>query len=187
MPASATPPDASAPSEKPWRSVHSFDKDALLSCGHGTLFGEGNARLPLPNMLMFDRITSITDSGGEFGKGEILAELDITPELWFFACHFESDPVMPGCLGLDALWQLLGFYLGWRGNPGRGRALGCGEVKFIGQVLPSASKLTYRVEVRKLIERKTVLAIANGSVLVDGREIYSATDLRVGLFVNTNF
>jgi len=119
---------------------NSFDRDELLACGNGDLFGEGNARLPLPNMLMFDRITSITADGGASGKGQIIAELDITPDLWFFDCHFRGDPVMPGCLGLDAMWQLVGFFLGWKGNPGRGRALGAGEVKFFGQVLPTAKK-----------------------------------------------
>ena len=163
----------------------SYTRDELLACAHGELFGEGNARLPLPNMLMMDRITRISNEGGTYGKGEIIAELDIHPDLWFFACHFETDPVMPGCLGLDALWQLIGFYLGWRGNPGRGRALGCGEVKFRGQVLPSAKKVTYRISIRRVMEQKLVLGIADAIMEVDGKEIYSAHDLRVGLFTST--
>lgn len=164
---------------------NSFTREELLSCGHGDLFGPGNARLPLPNMLMMDRISSITADGGELGKGEIIAELDITPDLWFFDCHFEGDPVMPGCLGLDAMWQIVGFFLGWKGNPGRGRALGAGEVKFTGQILPTAKKVTYKITMKRLIERKLVMGIADGSVEVDGREIYTAKDLRVGLFTST--
>ncbi|PIE20475.1 MAG: 3-hydroxyacyl-[acyl-carrier-protein] dehydratase FabA [Neptuniibacter caesariensis] len=163
----------------------SFNRDELLSCGHGEMFGPGNARLPIGNMLMMDRILKITEDGGEFGKGEIIAELDINPDLWFFACHFEEDPVMPGCLGLDAMWQLVGFFLGWKGNPGRGRALGSGEVKFFGQVLPEAKKVTYHIQLKRVIERKLVMGIANGSMSVDGREIYTAKDLRVGLFTST--
>lgn len=164
----------------------SYTRDELLACARGELFGEGNARLPLPNMLMMDRITHISNEGGKYGKGEIVAELDIDPSLWFFACHFETDPVMPGCLGLDALWQLIGFYLGWRGNPGRGRALGCGEVKFRGQVLPTAKKVTYRISIRRVMEQKLVLGIADAVMEVDGKEIYSASDLRVGLFTSTD-
>jgi len=158
----------------------------LLDCGHGKMFGPGNARLPLPNMLMMDRITRITSEGGEFGKGEIIAELDITPDLWFFGCHFEEDPVMPGCLGLDAMWQLIGFYLGWRGNQGRGRALGAGEVKFFGQVLPTAKMVRYQIQMKRVIERKLVMGIGDASLRVDGREIYTAKDLRVGLFTSTD-
>ena len=163
----------------------SYTKEELIDCGHGRLFGEGNARLPVDNMLMLDRITHISNEGGEHGKGEIIAELDINPDLWFFDCHFPSDPVMPGCLGLDAMWQLVGFFLGWRGNPGRGRALGSGEVKFFGQVLPTASRVTYKITMKRVIERKLVMGIADGSLSVDGKEIYTAKDLRVGLFTST--
>ncbi|MFT5895367.1 MAG: 3-hydroxyacyl-[acyl-carrier protein] dehydratase/trans-2-decenoyl-[acyl-carrier protein] isomerase [bacterium] len=164
---------------------NSFNREELLACGNGDLFGEGNARLPLPNMLMFDRITHISKDGGSAGKGEIIAELDITPDLWFFDCHFKGDPVMPGCLGLDAMWQLVGFFLGWKGNPGRGRALGSGEVKFFGQVLPKAKRVRYELTITRLIERKLVMGIADGRMLVDDREIYTAKDLRVGLFTST--
>ncbi|MBR9868741.1 bifunctional 3-hydroxydecanoyl-ACP dehydratase/trans-2-decenoyl-ACP isomerase [uncultured Amphritea sp.] len=164
----------------------SFNREELLQCGHGEMFGEGNARLPVGNMLMMDRITMITGEGGKYGKGYIEAELDIHPDLWFFECHFPTDPVMPGCLGLDAMWQIVGFFLGWRGNKGRGRALGCGEVKFTGQILPTAKKVTYRIDLSRVIERKLVMGIADGSVSVDGREIYTAKDLRVGLFVSTD-
>ncbi len=163
----------------------SYTREELLACGRGELFGEGNARLPLSNMLMMDRITHISNEGGKYGKGEIVAELDIDPSLWFFACHFEGDPVMPGCLGLDAMWQLVGFFLGWRGNPGRGRALGSGEVKFRGQVLPTAKKVTYRISMRRVMEQKLVMGIADATMEVDGREIYAASDLRVGLFTST--
>lgn len=163
-----------------------FTRDELLQCSHGEMFGPGNARLPLPNMLMMDRITQITADGGLASKGEIFAELDISPDLWFFDCHFETDPVMPGCLGLDAMWQLVGFFLGWKGNPGRGRALGCGEVKFTGQVLPTAKKLTYHIQLKRLVERKLVMGIADGTLSVDGRIIYVAKDLRVGLFTSTD-
>jgi len=164
---------------------NSFERDELIACGNGDLFGEGNARLPLPNMLMFDRISKITIDGGSAGKGEIIAELDVKPDLWFFDCHFRGDPVMPGCLGLDAMWQLVGFFLGWKGNPGRGRALGSGEVKFFGQVLPGAKSVRYELSITRLIERKLVMGIADGRMLVDDREIYTARDLRVGLFTST--
>ncbi|WP_456412566.1 3-hydroxyacyl-[acyl-carrier-protein] dehydratase FabA [Thiolapillus sp.] len=164
----------------------SFSKEELIKCGHGELFGPGNAQLPIDKMLMMDRITHIADEGGQHGKGLITAELDIHPDLWFFACHFPGDPVMPGCLGLDAMWQLVGFYLGWLGNPGHGRALGVGEVKFTGQVLPKAGTVKYTIDIKRVIARKLVLGIADGKLEVDGREIYTARDLRVGLFTSTD-
>ncbi len=164
----------------------SFTREELLACGHGKLFGPGNAQLPLPPMLMFDRITHISDQGGAYGKGEVIAELDITPELWFFDCHFENDPVMPGCLGLDAMWQLVGFYLGWMGGPGHGRALGAETVKFTGQVTPKNRMVTYRVQLKRVIMRKLFMGIADACMEVDGREIYQATGLRVGLFTSTD-
>lgn len=164
---------------------NSFDYEQLIACGRGEMFGPGNARLPLPPMLMFDRIPLISAEGGKHGKGEIHAELDVKPDLWFFACHFESDPVMPGCLGLDALWQLTGFYLPWLGEPGRGRALGVGKVKFSGQVLPDAKLVRYEIDIRRVIRGKLAMVIADGRMLVDGREIYVADDLRVGLFTST--
>lgn len=166
------------------KSAYSYED--LLSCSRGELFGRGNAQLPAPNMLMVDRIVRISNVGGKYGKGEMVAELDIHPDLWFFACHFEGDPVMPGCLGLDAMWQLVGFHLAWQGNPGRGRALGSGEVKFFGEVLPTAKKLTYNIHIKRTITRSLILAIADGSVSVDGREIYTAESLRVGLFKSTD-
>ncbi|MEW8002515.1 MAG: 3-hydroxyacyl-[acyl-carrier-protein] dehydratase FabA [Candidatus Thiodiazotropha sp.] len=165
---------------------NAYNRDQLLSCGQGEMFGPGNAQLPTPNMLMMDRIVRISDDGGEFNKGEILAELDINPDLWFFDCHFPGDPVMPGCLGLDAMWQMVGFFLAWIGNPGHGRALGVGEVKFTGQVLPSAKQVTYHINIKRVIARKLVLGVADGVMKVDGREIYSAKDLRVGLFTSTD-
>lgn len=163
----------------------SFDRDALIQCGHGELFGPGNAQLPLPPMLMFDRITQINDAGGPYGKGQLLAELDITPDLWFFGCHFEGDPVMPGCLGLDAMWQLVGFFLGWCGGPGRGRALGAGEVKFTGQVTPAHHLVSYEINIKRLVKRKLYMGVADAVMRVDGRDIYEAHDLRVGLFTST--
>ncbi|MFK7829008.1 MAG: bifunctional 3-hydroxydecanoyl-ACP dehydratase/trans-2-decenoyl-ACP isomerase [Congregibacter sp.] len=163
----------------------SYDKDELISCGMGTLFGPGNAQLPIGNMLMVDRVTAISSEGGAYGKGQIVAELDIHPDLWFFDCHFPGDPVMPGCLGLDAMWQLVGFFLGWRGNPGRGRALGSGEVKFTGQILPTARKITYTIDMKRVVERKLIMGIADGKVTVNDKDIYHAGDLRVGLFQST--
>jgi 3-hydroxyacyl-[acyl-carrier protein] dehydratase/trans-2-decenoyl-[acyl-carrier protein] isomerase len=162
-----------------------FSYEQLLQCGHGDMFGPGNAQLPTPNMLMVDRIVRIADEGGAHGKGEIRAELDIRPDLWFFGCHFPGDPVMPGCLGLDATWQLVGFFLAWIGNPGRGRALGVGDVKFTGQVLPTAKQVSYQIDIKRVINRKLVLGIADGQVAVDGRVIYTMKDLRVGLFTST--
>ena len=159
-----------------------FDYQNLLACGRGELFGPGNAQLPLPPMLMFDRISHISSEGGEHGKGQIVAEFDIHPDLWFFPCHFQGDPVMPGCLGVDALWQLLGFFLGWMGAPGRGRALGVGEVKFTGMVTPAIKKVEYVVNLKRVILRKLNLGIADGLLKADGETIYTATDLRVGLF-----
>ncbi len=165
---------------------NSFTKEELLKCGRGEMFGEGNAQLPLPPMLMFDRIISITKDGGAHGAGQIVAEMDITPDLWFFACHFTGDPVMPGCLGLDAMWQLVGFFLGWMGGPGRGRALGAGDVKFSGQVLPTHKTITYTIDLKRVIMRKLVMGIADARMEVDGRVIYVAQDLRVGLFTRTD-
>lgn len=160
----------------------SYGFEDLLACARGELFGPGNPQLPLPPMLMFDRITRITDSGGEHGKGEIVAELDVKPGLWFFDCHFKGDPVMPGCLGLDAMWQLLGFFLGWVGGTGKGRALSVGEVKFSGMVVPTVQKLEYIVSLKRTMMRKFTLGIADGLLKADGEEIYAARDLRVGLF-----
>ncbi len=160
----------------------SFEYEELLACGRGELFGTGNAQLPLPPMLMFDRIAEISETGGANNKGFIRAELEVKPDLWFFACHFKGDPVMPGCLGLDALWQLVGFYLGWLGSPGKGRALGVGEVKFADQVLPSVKKVVYGIDFKRVFRGKLVLGIADGWLEADGRRIYEAKDLRVGLF-----
>jgi len=163
----------------------SFTYEKLIECGNGILFGEGNAKLPLPPMLMFDRITNINENGGEFTKGEVIAELDIKSDLWFFNCHFKNDPVMPGCLGLDAMWQLVGFYLGWLGQKGKGRALGVGEVKFTGQVLQSIKKVTYHISLKRLILRKLILGVADGILKADGKTIYEVKDLKVGLFTSS--
>lgn len=160
----------------------SFDYEDLLACSRGELFGPGNAQLPLPPMLMFDRITEISEKGGTAGLGKVVAELDIKPDLWFFPCHFMGDPVMPGCLGLDALWQMTGFFLGWLGQPGKGRAIGVGEVKLTGMVTPKVKKVVYEVDVTRLILRKLKLAVANGSLLADGQKVYEVTDMKVGLF-----
>ena len=160
----------------------SYDYEALLACGRGELFGPGNAQLPAPPMLMVDRVTSITADGGPDGKGQVVAELDIKPDLWFFKCHFLGDPVMPGCLGLDALWQLTGFFLGWLGLPGRGRALGVGEVKFSDMVTPTGKLVRYTVDMKRVIDRRLKLGIADGTMELDGKVIYVTKDMRVGLF-----
>jgi 3-hydroxyacyl-[acyl-carrier protein] dehydratase/trans-2-decenoyl-[acyl-carrier protein] isomerase len=169
--------------DKPLRKS-SFDLQGLLACARGELFGPGNPQLPLPPMLMFDRITSISEDGGTDGKGEVVAEFDVHPDLWFFKCHFQGDPVMPGCLGLDALWQMAGFFLGWMGGLGRGRALGVDEVKFTGMVLPTAKKITYIVNFKRVIMRKLVLGIADGIMKVDGKVVYEAKGLKVGLYTD---
>lgn len=165
---------------------NAYEYEDLLACGRGELFGPGNAQLPLPPMLMFDRISSISEEAGEHGKGQVVAELEVRPDMWFFPCHFKGDPVMPGCLGLDALWQMLGFFLGWLGAPGRGRALGVGEVKFTGMVLPTVKKLEYIVDLKRIIRRKLTLGFGDGILKADGALIYSAKDLRVGLFTDAN-
>jgi 3-hydroxyacyl-[acyl-carrier protein] dehydratase/trans-2-decenoyl-[acyl-carrier protein] isomerase len=164
----------------------SFTRDELLACSQGDLFGPGNSQLPAPNMLMMDRIVEISETGGQFDKGFIHAELDITPDLWFFDCHFPGDPVMPGCLGLDAMWQLVGFFLGWCDGPGKGRALGVGEVKFTGQILPSATTVSYHIDMKRVVKRRLFMGLGDGVVKVDGRAIYSAKDLKVGLFQDTS-
>jgi 3-hydroxyacyl-[acyl-carrier protein] dehydratase/trans-2-decenoyl-[acyl-carrier protein] isomerase len=159
-----------------------YEYEDLLACGRGELFGEGNPQLPLPPMLMFDRISHVSETGGAHDKGQIVAELEVKPDLWFFECHFKGDPVMPGCLGLDALWQLLGFFLGWSGGEGRGRALGVGEVKFSGMVTPAVRRVEYVVDLKRVIRRKLTLGIGDGVMKADGEVIYQAKDLRVGLF-----
>lgn len=164
---------------------NSYDLEDLLRCARGELFGPGNAQLPEPPMLMIDRITSITDDGGPNGKGQVIAEYEVRPDRWFFECHFRGDPVMPGCLGLDALWQLTGFFLGWRGMEGRGRALGVGEVKLSGMVTPASKMLRYTVDLKRVIDRKLKMGIADGIVELDGEVIYQIKDMRVGLFVDT--
>ncbi len=163
-----------------------FSREDLLKCSTGEMFGPGNSQLPAPNMLMMDRVVTITEDGGEYGKGHIIAELDISPDLWFFDCHFPGDPVMPGCLGLDAMWQLVGFFLGWSGGPGKGRALGVGEVKFTGQILPTAKKVTYEINLKRVVKRRLFMGLADGTVSVDGKVIYVAKDLKVGLFQDTS-
>jgi len=161
----------------------SYNYEDLINCGNGGLFGPGNAKLPLPPMLMFDRITNIEEDGGTFKKGIIEAELDIKDSLWFFDCHFKNDAVMPGCLGLDAMWQLVGFYLGWLGNPGKGRALGVNTVKFTGEVLKDVKVAKYEVDMKRvLIKEGTTVGLANGILKADGKKIYSAENLKVGLF-----
>jgi 3-hydroxyacyl-[acyl-carrier protein] dehydratase/trans-2-decenoyl-[acyl-carrier protein] isomerase len=161
---------------------NSFDYNDLISCAKGEMFGPGNAQLPLPPMLMCDRITNITDTGGPHDKGLIRAELDINPDLWFFPCHFQGDPVMPGCLGMDALWQLVGFFLGWSGGEGRGRALSVGEVKFTGQILPTNKLVTFEIDMKRVILRRLIMGIADGRVICDGETVFEANDIRVGLF-----
>ena len=162
---------------------NSYSYNDLITCGNGELFGPGNAKLPLPPMLMFDRITDINENNGIFNKGSLKAELDIKDELWFFECHFKEDPVMPGCLGLDAMWQLVGFYLGWLGNPGRGRALGVGTVKFTGEVIKSVKNVRYEIDMKKIMSPGgTTVGLANGLVFADDKKIYSAESLKVGLF-----
>ena len=167
---------------EPENRLTSFGYDELLACARGELFGAGNAQLPLPPMLMFDRISEIAEAGGKYGKGLVRAVLELRPDLWFFPCHFKGDPVMPGCLGLDALWQLLGFFLGWLGAQGRGRALGLGELKFSGQVLPTVKKVVYGIDIKRVMRSKLVLGIADGWLSADGSVIYQALDLKVGLF-----
>ena len=161
---------------------NNYTFEDLIECAKGNMFGAGNPQLPMPPMLMFDRITHIDESGGDFDKGIVRAELDIDPKLWFFDCHFVNDPVMPGCLGLDAMWQLLGFYLGWLGLEGKGRALSVGNVKFSGMVLPTVKKLDYKITLKRVLTSKLILGIGNGMLIADGNEIYKAEDLRVGLF-----
>ena len=172
--------------EAPANRKNAYSRDDLVLCGTGGLFGPQTAKLPKDNMLMVDRIADINDSGGSYGKGLIVAELDIRPELWFFDCHFQDDPVMPGCLGLDALWQLCGFFMAWSGCTGKGRALGAGTVKFTGQILPTSNRVTSELSIKRLISRKLSMLIADGTVAVDGRTIYTADELKVGMFASTD-
>ncbi len=165
---------------------NSYGKEDMLRAGRGELFLPDSAKLPLPNMLMADRVVEINETGGRYGKGEVIAELDIHPDLWFFKCHFQDDPVMPGCLGLDATWQFTGFFLAWQGHTGRGRALGVDEVKFVGQVLPTNKTVRYHVHIKRVINRKLVMAISDGQVFVDDREIYTMNSMRVGIFKSTD-
>jgi len=164
----------------------SYNRADLIRCGEGKLFGEGNARLPLPPMLMFDQIISISENNGKYNHGQVIAELKVDPGLWFFKCHFENDPVMPGCLGVDAMWQLIGFFLAWRGGKGVGRALGAGEIKFSGQVLPETKKITYIVDIKKLVQRRLCIGLADAKMESDQKQIYVAQDLKVGLFQSAN-
>lgn len=164
-----------------------YSKEELIKHAHGRLFGEDYARLPLPPLLMFHRITTIDAKGGAYGRGYIEGEFDITPDLWFFESHFETDPIMPGCLGLDAMWQLVGFFICWLDNKGKGRALGVGEVKFRGMVLPDSKLVSYHIDMKRVISRQLVLGIGDGIMKVDGKTIYEAKDLRVGLFENDDF
>ncbi|MGR8919729.1 MAG: 3-hydroxyacyl-[acyl-carrier-protein] dehydratase FabA [Gammaproteobacteria bacterium] len=182
MPAADAPLNEDAPIIVGGRQKDAYGYDELIGCGHGALFGPGNAELPLPPMLMFDRITHISAAGGEFGRGRIEAELDIRPDLWFFACHFDGDPVMPGCLGLDAMWQLVGFFLAWKGGFGRGRALGGNDIQFTGQVTPDKQLVRYTVDIKRIIARTLVMGIADATMEVDGEKIYEGSGLRVGLF-----
>ena len=176
------PINSEAPIITSGRRKESYSCDELIGCGRGELFGPGNAQLPLPPMLMFDRILKISDVGGRYGKGEIKAELDIHPELWFFKCHFEGDPVMPGCLGLDAMWQLVGFFLAWKGGLGRGRALGGSEIAFSGQVTPDRKLVSYQIDIKRVVQRGLVMGLADATMTVDGEQIYTGSNLRVGLF-----
>lgn len=164
----------------------SYNYKELIQCGKGELFGAGNAQLPLPPMLMFDRITHISEEGGEHNKGSVIAELDLKPDLWFFECHFDNDPVMPGCLGVDAVWQLLGFFLGWTGGHGHGRALGSGEIKFTGQIFPTNKKVTYRIDLSRVIKRQLYMGFADATISADDKVVYQTKNLKVGLFINTD-